>query len=329
MSVRPSSLPALQACPCFTADQTTGEDDKAAGTLRHDALFRYLGGDVSALEDLDEVDRAGVEWAGEYIRTHAPTSEYPLERETKGAFLGPDFLEVRGTPDVVCGPVLFDLKWRDDVSDYGPQMAAYSLMIGHDPVKVHILYALHKRAEVLEFSVESAEGVVFPIIDRANAPDKKPSACSYCGWCANRLTCPAVIEQVQKAQVGKPAETIDTADAMGDALRTARVVKDWCEAVEAAAKDMAFKKGVLPTGFAPVTRAGNREIPDINQAFGLTGLPQGDFLAACKISFTKLVEAFAGFHGMKKAPAERDLETKLGDAMRRTPSISYLRAAKE
>jgi len=325
VSIRPSSLPALKACPRFVPDHHAGEEDKSAGTLRHDVLFRVLGGDAAALDELGEPDREGVEWAAEYIRTHAPMADHELQREVKREYLTDGFVPIRGTPDVTCGPVLFDLKWREDVSDYAPQLAAYALMMGHENVRAYILYALHRRAEVIEFTRESASAIVEPIVEAASAPNAAPTACSYCGWCAHRLTCSAVMASVEKVQSSPPPDSIITADQMGEWLATADVVEEWAKAVKARAKVMAFKEGIIPTGYKPVTRAGNREIPDIAAAFGRCGLPQPDFLAACKVSFTKLSEAYAAFAGMKKAPAERDLETKLGDAMQRAPSIQYLR----
>lgn len=325
MNIRPSSLPALKACACFVPDQHTGEEDKSAGTLRHDVLFRVLGGDAAALDELGEPDRDGVEWAAEYIRTHAPMADHELQREVRREYLTDGFVPISGTPDVTCGPVLFDLKWREDVSDYVPQLAAYALMMGHETVKAHILYGLHRRAEVIEFTAEAAASIVEPIVEAVGMC--APRACSYCGWCAHRLTCSEVKAAVARAQTSPTPDSIITADEMGEWLATADVVEEWAKAVKARAKVMAFKEGVIPTGYKPVTRAGNREIPDIAAAFGRCGLPQPDFLAACKVSFTKLADAYAAFAGMKKAPAERDLETKLGDAMQRAPSIQYLKAA--
>lgn len=326
MNIRPSSLPALAQCPCFIPDQATGQDDKTAGTDRHEALFRYLGDQPSALEELPEGDRDGVEWAGEYIRTHAPMSGHPLVREEKRSFVTSGFEEIHGTPDVTCGAELFDLKWREDVSDYTPQMAAYSLMMPAPVVRVHILFALHKRAVTFTLTKSEADAIVEPIVERATMPNKQPTACDYCGWCERRVTCPAVKGEVKKAEAGKPADQIETADEMGAALRTARVVKDWAEAVEKAAKEMAFKRGMIPTGFKPCQRKGNRKIEDVQKAFGRVGIPQDEFLAACKITWKAIVDKYAAFHGMKKKPAERDVENKLGEVITRGPTVNYLQA---
>lgn len=325
MKIRPSSLPALRECPRFVPDQSTGQDDKSAGTKRHDVLFAVLGGDASKLDDLTEPDRSGVEWASAYIRTHAPLSDYPLVREERCWFLDGDFERIEGTPDAFCGPELFDLKWREDVSDYSPQIAAYALMLESPKVRAHILHGLTRRAEVIEFTQESAEALVFPIIARAKDPESKPSACSYCGWCANRLTCTAVLQKVAESQAAPDPATITDASAMGDALRTARIVSDWCEAVEKRAKAMAFQEGVVPAGFRPVIQRGRRQIPDISAAFSMCGLPQTEFLSACKVGFSDLVTSYAKFNGIAAAAAERELERKLGDSLSRAPDVRMLK----
>lgn len=331
--IRPSSLPALAKCPSYVPDQSTGEEQKSDGTIRHDALFRVLGAEskedeTAILDTLGEPDRMGVDWAAEYVRTHANMDAHPLVREQKSTFVGPDFESVEGTPDVTCGPVVFDLKWREDVSDYSTQMAAYALMQvgrGHECVTVHILYALHRRVDVLEFTEDTAAELVFPIIEAAKAPASKPSACEYCGWCAKRLTCHAVAAEVEKAGDGTDVATLDTAEAMGSALKTARVVKEWCAAVESAAKEMAFKRGAVPTGFKPVTQRGRRQIDSVVDAFGVAGLPQDEFLKACSVGFGDLAEAFAKFNGLPKAAAERDIETRLGDALKRGNNVNMLK----
>lgn len=328
--IRPSSLPALAQCPRYVPDQTTDVAQKDAGTDRHKALSAVLAAESeqaerAILDALPEDDREGVEWAAEYIRVHAPMSDHPLQCEQKRTFLDAEFDYVEGTPDVVCGDVIFDLKWRDDVCDYRAQMAAYALMLQHEDVTVHILYALHQRAEVIRFHVSEAVEIVLPTITRAKDPNYGPRACSFCGWCANRLTCPAVVKEVNDIDpASDPKQTTDAA-ALGEMLRRARIVKEWCESFEAHAKEMAFKKGVVPAGFRPVTQKGRRQIQSVTDAFSVLRLPQEEFLAACSVSFSDLVEVWQKFHGLSKAASERDVESRLGDVMTRGGTINMLK----
>lgn len=340
MSIRPSSLPALAECPRFESDPT-GSEHTTAGTLRHQ-VFRDLLASVpqedaapllAAAKDLSEEDVDGVVWAVEYVRIKANLADHPLVLEQRRAFTGPDFEEITGTPDAICGSDIFDLKWRR--SDYTAQMAAYALMLlqmGHGLVRVHVLYAESKKAEVIEFDAAKATSLVFGIIERAAALEAEPSACSFCGWCAKRLTCPAVLKQVNAVVANREdfnlqtwhASEIQSGEEMGKALRIARTVAEWCESVEHHAKDMAIKKGIIPAGFKVQNRQGNRYVASLPDAFAKAGLPQDKFLAACEIKLSRLAEAYMAANGMKKAPAERELEAKLGDTIQRKPSTVSL-----
>ena len=129
--IRPSSLPFLSACPCWTADQNRGEQDKPDGTLRHSALAHALAGDETELNALADDDHDRVRWAMDYIKTKSPDGEL-MHIEEVIEVLDDDFeLITRGTPDATCGNQLFDLKWRE--RNYREQMAAYALgMIRRD-----------------------------------------------------------------------------------------------------------------------------------------------------------------------------------------------------
>lgn len=333
MSFRPSSLPGLQACPCYAPDQTSDVEQKKAGTLRHEALAKYLGGDPTWDDTLEEDEAAGVEWAGEYIRCHAPMSEHPLRIEEKRTTCTDSFEEIAGTPDVTCGNVLFDLKGRN-VDSYMAQMCAYALMVGAESVEVHVLYATERKAQTWRVTRADAMEMVENIIARASVPNPYPTACDYCGWCANRLTCPSVVQGVNAVVAGRDdwhldtfhSTEIDTPEQMGKALTIARRLKEWCEAVEHHAREMAIKQGQIPHGFELASRRGAREVESVAGAFGLVGLPQDDFLKACKVNFKDLAETFATFHGMKKAQAERQLDVKLSSVITRKPSSQFLKA---
>ena len=333
MNYRPSSLPGLQGCSCYEPDQTSDIEQKQAGTLRHEALAAYLTGQEGWDKDLDEYDAEGVAWAGEYIRAHAPMSDHPLRIEEKRTTYTDSFEEITGTPDVTCGWVLFDLKGRS-IDSYMAQMAAYALMDGWPEVEVHVLYGTERRAKTWRVTRQEAMELVENIIARASTPGAYPTACDWCGWCSKRLTCPSVIEGVNKVVAARDdwhletyhSTEIETAEQMGQALTIARRLKEWCEAVEHHAREMALKRGMVPVGFELRTRRGSREIESVASAFGLAGLPQEAFLKACEVKFSRLVEVAAEFHGMKKAHAERDLDVKLASVIERKPSSQFLQA---
>lgn len=328
--IRPSSLPMLDKCPAYTPDQAVARDDKDAGTLRHRILARVLQGDDEALLELTEEDgRDEVRWAATYIRTHAPMSAHPLECEVSVSFVGPTFEVHRGTGDVLCWADIFDLKWRQYVTNPKAQLAGYALsrFSPERPIiRGHALYACHKKAEVFTFTQAEAAALVFDIIDRALDPHPQPKVNDFCGWCAKRMTCPAVIETVTAVQASDTGTSITDPALMGEWLTRARVVKDWAEAVETVAKNMAIKQGMVPHGFDLVTKRGNRSITDLPATFGAAGLPQEEFLKACKVTFSKLVEIAAEFRGMKKAQAERDLDARLKKIITRGASVTYLRS---
>ena len=104
---------------------------------------------------------------------------------------------------------------------------------------------------------------------------------------------------------------------MGQALKIARQIFGWVEAIEHHAKEMAVKQGIIPAGFKIQNRKGNRAISSVIDAFARAGLPQEEFLALCDIKFSSLVEKTMEINGMKKAQAERTVEEKLGEIIQR------------
>lgn len=329
MNHRPSSLPMLAECSQFVGN---GGEFAEQGTVRHAALSDLLTGNDAGLFLLDtDEEREAVRWAADYIKLKAPTADYPFVCEVKRQWLGPDFTEREGTPDVVCGPVLFDFKWRR--RSYDAQMADYALALmddGFDVIEVHVLYGAVKQVEVIRFDRATANRIVAPILDKAGRND--PTPCDYCGWCANRLTCSALLERANVVAENRDdwrlesyhASEIVTADEMGKALKLAKALGDWVEAVEHYAKEMA-RNGVIPTGFKIQNRQGNRFITSVTEAYAKSGITQEEFLKACEIKFTSLVELHAAKEGIKKAAAEREMEKRLGDVVqRKSPSVSLV-----
>lgn len=330
--LRPSSLTAIGECPAFRPGPP--RDYTNAGTARHEAAAAVLRGAAESeklMDALPEDDRLGVQWFVDFVRLNAPMSDYLLEIEKRIDIDLPNFERIHGTPDVVCGPTIFDLKWRRRA--YVAQMAAYALGLlqrGHERVTAWLAFADSRQAEKMVFTRESAEAWIEPILSRFEA-DGAPTPCDYCGWCANVLSCPALVNRAEAVRAGRDdwslpqyhASKIETPDEAGAALHLARALSKWCEAVEHHAKEM-LKAGKTPTGFREQTRQGNRFIASVADAFALVGLPQDVFLAACEAKFSALVEAHRSINSMPKAAAERDIEAKLGDVLQRRAPSTFL-----
>jgi hypothetical protein len=339
----------LAECPKFqSAPSGSGSGDAPAGTrgdyidqglARHKAIAAYLAGDEKALDTFKDDERDNLLWAADYIKMKAPLADYPLIIETPRKATLPNGEIIQGTPDIVCGPELFDLKWRP--RDYKPQMACYAWMIMDGgvpaPVHAHLLFAQLQTHRILTFDADSAWATIKPILENVTAPFAVATPCTFCGWCAKKLTCEALIQQVNIALKSNPewdlpqwhSSEMNTAQQMGQALKIARTLADWCDSVEFHAKEMAVKQGIVATGFTLKSRQGNRVIDDVVGAFQRANLPQAEFLKACSVKPKSLFELYAAFHGMKKAPAEREVEQKLGEVIKRKEPTQMLVQEKE
>lgn len=323
-------MPALAKCPRYSPDQSVGEEQKSDGTKRHTALARYLAEDPQWATDLGDWDAGGVEWAGEYIRTHAPMRLYALEIETPGVAVLPDLTEIPGTPDVFCGPVLFDLKGRD-IDSYREQMAAYVLMRGFPTVEVHVLYATERRSSTFVVSREDAEVWIERIVEQVNNPDAQPRVCDFCGWCANRTSCPAHakvgVEAAEVVGVEIPEgniENITDAEGLGQLKRAADAVAEWAKTANAHVRTMAIERGVIAAGFRLQTRKGNPSISDCWAAIQAAGLPVEAVASTLSISLPDLAKVYASQHGLKEKAARTDLEARLGGLIQRGSTVTYL-----
>jgi hypothetical protein len=340
--IRPSSLPALSQCPCFESGSSEYTED---GTERHHALSEHFAGDDSRLELMDEGQADAVRWAAEYIKIHAPMSDFPLDCERTLTMDDADLNTITGTPDVVCGDDLFDLKWR--YRDYVSQMAAYvCMMFTANPkrnfVRVHLLFGSIKKAEVFKLNWSEAAEIIHPIIERARNENRVPALCDYCGWCALKLTCPAFKVRVDAVLKGREDWALEQYESsfitdgteMAKALRIARKLSKWCDAVEWRAKEMWTKEGIPITGFELKERQARQYITDVVAAFNASGLPQDKFLACCepRLNTSKtyaekvgIIDVYAEQTGIKKAPAKREILRKLEAVLKRgQPTLSLV-----
>lgn len=345
--LRPSLLPFIdgprEGCPQFTNDPGTpgsGEDRPAfmeLGTDRHAALSAHLKGDDGLLNLLPEEDKAGVLWAAEYIRLQAPTADYPIHCERILGLVDEEFKDVfpnGGTPDIVCGPEIFDLKWQ--VRDYLAQYAAYAAMViqegGYPQVRVHSLFGATRHASVYTFTEASAMEIIRPILADyyADAPAK---VCDRCGWCARKLTCPAFNAPAAAVAQGRDdwglttyhVTEITTPEDMATAIRLASHLRKWCDAVDHYKREWMLKQGIQIPGYTIRNDAGDRAITDLNQALALSGIPADKFIKACSIGIGALKKLWAEHYGISETRADKAINDRLAPVITRTPTQSIVK----
>lgn len=330
---RPSSFPAFLQCGQFKSRE---EDTEATdrGTERHKAFRALLDhNDPLPMLGLHDEDRAGVDWAVDFVRLKAPTSDHPMICEERGHFITPSFDRVEGTPDLRCGNVLFDLKWRQ--ADYTAQMACYALMMMEggemESVECWVLFAEQQRAQQIRFTREDAEAIVSQAEENIGKGD--PTPCDFCGWCAKAHYCRSITKRVDAVREGREdweleqyhGSEINDPEEMAKGLRLARAIAAWSEAMEYHAKQMVIRNGMELPGFKIGYRQGHRFIQGtIEDVFGVMKLPQEELLKGCEPRFSKLAGVLGELHGMSKATAEKETERRLGDLLQRKPSTATL-----
>ncbi len=346
----PSAFPAWVLCPCFESDPAE-RADAAAGTEQHSALAAALGGDEAPLAALTPDAREAVTWASGYVRTLADSAA--LMREHRVSFTGPDSFAPSGVSEIFFGTAdaviihppgnladLCDYKSGGDDRDHRAQLAGYALALFSmrtrlKTIRCHVLYARVRRVDSWSLTQADAAGIVLPILEARRSSDRTPSACDYCRFCAHRLSCPALTEQVAVVAKSVPswdelAPAIRNPAAITDpeiaskALTLARFVSTWAETVRTHATEMARTGKALP-GYRLQERRGSREVTDIAAAFNRSGLAPAQFVSACKLSVPKLGDAFAAARGLTKVAGAREIEATLSDLIREgAPTVSLV-----
>lgn len=194
--IRHSSLPKLAQCACY--ESASGESSPAAARgTKMDEAFRFaLNGDPTKITSLDnEDDQKAVCWAVYQVTQiagdrHIISDEEQLKVKTPG-------IDHIGTEDCripsLC--ISCDLK-SGQVRDYENQMMAYAY--GNmarefcDEWTCYLIFCDQQRIVKHSFNYEEAKAGVEEILAKANDPDKKPTPCEYCKWCANSQTCQAL-----------------------------------------------------------------------------------------------------------------------------------------
>jgi hypothetical protein len=347
--IRPSSLPMLDQCPCF--ESGTSSEYAEAGTARDTALTALLQGNAEPLATLSDEDADAVRWAADQIKLRAPMSDYPLEAKPRVNPLGSDFLpyfENGGEPDFICGPMVIDLKSRE--RDYTAQLAAYAIdrfEAGFEEVTVLLLFASLQRWDTYKLDEQSARAKVEKIIAKAKAPDKQPSPCDYCHWCAKQLTCKPHIDTAKRVAAGyadaahqalvtswHPSEMSDPAQIALGLSVARRILKPWIESMEFHAREAVLKKGVSLPGYELKERKGKSYVADVAQAHQLLGVEAAQFLQCCDLRMNTsktypdkrgVIDVFATVKEIPKAAAKRQVNQLLEPVIKTSqPTVSLV-----
>jgi hypothetical protein len=118
-----------------------------------------------------------------------------LTREDECRVAVPGFDHI-GTADAIIPERLAhaDLK-TGQKRNYREQMAAYALglMEQHFASEwtAHLLFCDQREVVTYRFTFEEAHQIVDPVVAAWSNPDKQPTVCDYCNWCAKADTCSA------------------------------------------------------------------------------------------------------------------------------------------
>lgn len=328
MKIRASSAPALSKCgvwvsqPFDTAQKSTGHD-------RHIALEELFEGNEKPLERLEADDREGVEWVADYIKAHT-SDTWPMEWEKQGKLTvgdesNPALATLSGRWDLANGPAMFDMKWRrpTDGKSYEAQCAIYAAMNmargQKGPITFHVMYGFNQYTDVQQYSEERCKEIIENLLESIKKNEATPNP--YCNWCGAVAQCPAMNKLALKVadSFNGEVELFDTNDILrpenlAKALKFARALKPWQEAIERHAKE-AVELGTVLDGFKIQERTTPRKVKDLAAAFAASGLTNEQFVNCCTLRMTELVNAFAQANGMKKAAAKREISERLAEVM--------------
>jgi hypothetical protein len=268
-SLRPSNLPKLAVCPCYESHPNAGSAAARGSSL--DTIFRArMAGDPAPLDLVHpptEDDLAAVEWAVTMIT--ALSSGTPiLTRENECRVAVPGFDHI-GTADAVMPERLAhaDLK-TGQKRNYREQMAAYALglMEQHFASEwtAHLLFCDQREVVTHRFTFEEAHQIVAAVVAAWSNPDKQPTICDYCNWCAKADTCSARLTLAAQAVCTiEPAFNFETVLAdnnnLGRFLTACYVLDAFREKAETAAKQRLQAGATIP-GWKLTSRRGSQFI---------------------------------------------------------------------
>lgn len=290
MSLRPSNLPKLAECACYESNPNPGPAAERGTAL--DSLFRSR---IAGLPDQAEMfyeptqaDSDAIAWAITTITALAGSSEV-ITREQECRVSIPGFKNA-GTADAIIPAKLAhaDLK-TGQKRNYREQMAAYALgfmeQFFASEWTAHLLFCDQREVVTCRFTFEEATRIVEEITARFHDPNKKPTPCSYCGWCAKETTCEArterakeTLELVASSQFNLDAILQDNVE-LGRFLSACAILDDYREKAEAAAKER-LQAGTTIPGWKLSNRKGAEFVDHVSVGMHITDLGFGAVLAA-------------------------------------------------
>ena len=200
-TIRHSALDKLDQCPCFESNPVSGP--AAERGTRMDVAFRgLLMGERKTFLALTEDEQDSVMWAVSMAKDLAEGHEIVTD-EALLKVKTPHLSHV-GTEDarVEARSRSMDLKSGQPRS-YHKQQAAYALgnmaRTFATEWECVLLFCDQKEVVHYRYTYEEADAWVRGIVQSVNDPNRQPCANEYCGWCAKKDTCVAVVQPVQEA----------------------------------------------------------------------------------------------------------------------------------
>jgi hypothetical protein len=364
----PSTWPARAECAAFTPKPDVDLEDidgppeedmtaRGRGVVMHKSVAMLLVGDLTqrqhALDGLSDRERDQVQWVAskaiEIVESHGYRAE-DIRCEQRVTMLDPsgDSFEPLyfGTGDGECGPLDFDWKFAEP-RNYFAQLVGYALpkmeARGEKRRYAFILNGRYRRVEKYVLDLATVQSVGYGLLARYANPHKKPTACSYCGFCANVATCPAITSEPvalvsrredwsMKLPTPHASQIHDPAWLGAARFVWKRYLEPWGDAIEFACGNIAAM-GAAPAGFKIQKQKGSAVIADMKKAFpALSGVVGEELLwSHLKASIGPLAKAHGQTAGISEAKAKAQIETALIDAgaLGHTDGITKLIAEKD
>ena len=188
-----------------------------------DAFRGMLAGDTKAFNALPADEQEAVEWAcNEVLRISGLSEEWPKGRDL--VITDEEFLKVTtpginhiGTMDchIPSKQIIFDLK-SGQIRSYAQQAAAYCYGIMErefaDSYEAVMVFCDQRESVHYKFTFQEAQSMVEEVLESVANPDKQPSRCEYCNWCANKASCPVILQPTAEIRqiVANPEMNLDT-----------------------------------------------------------------------------------------------------------------------
>lgn len=265
--LRPSMLPKLALCGHYRSEESAGAAADRGTAM--DAAFRFdISGepiDPGFLHSLSDEDFDSVQWAVKTARALA--GDCTLEARESELRVDVGIEGMTGTADLLCEAAHWsaDLK-TGQIRDYEAQQAAYALGFMErffaGEWTVYLLFCDQEEVVTLRFTYESATEIVHDALALYNG-GVPPQPNDYCGWCAQRWSCPARREQLGLILAAGDAASLDLeacdSERLRDFVLACGTVDDFKDKARDILKERAMREKI--PGVSVVTKRGSTSIP--------------------------------------------------------------------